>query len=301
MGWTIKFLIFILLIFSSNLISAATEAPTNNYIGSEWRLFNRNVDSFFTNQHYLVDENQSTLSAYANFYSKEGQSLDKQYDLEAKIDLPQTTKKLKLIIEKEKDEVVKATTDENVTTSKNVPSKYSAGASYLLSQSKNFTSLIRFSLRIELPLNPSVKINLHKDIKNDYFDIGLFQKIILYRQEGFQEVSQFSLFKKWNKIFQSDFLNSLVWTAKSDAFALRNNIIVYQNVGHEKALTYSVGANAKLSPKFYYDSYDASASYRQLVYSNYLYGTFTIGADFPKANNFNDEKFVQLRAEVFFQ
>lgn len=274
---------------------------TSNYIASEWRLFNRNVDTFFTNQPYLVDENKSTLSAYSSFYLKEGQTLQSQYDLEAKFDLPQTTKKLKLVIEREKDEVLKATTDENVAISKNVATNYSAGVSYLLSQSQYFKSLIRFGLRLEMPLNPSLKFNMHKDIKTKYFDLGLFQKFILYRQEGFQEISQVSFFRKWNENFQSDLLNSLAWTDKTDFFIFRNNLILYQRVGIEKALSYSLGANAKLSPTFYYDSYDASVSYRQLLYSKWLYGTFTLGADFPKANDFNDEKFVQLRIEVFFQ
>lgn len=290
---------FSLFLFFS--FSTIAEDSTEKTIASEWRLFNRNVDSFFTNQPYRVNENQSTLSAYSNFYFKEGQKLQSIYDLEAKIDLPRTTKKLKLVIEKEKDEITKATTDENVITNKNVPSKYSAGVNYFLSQSKYFTSLIHFGLRLEMPLNPSVKINLHKDIKTEYFDIGLFQKFILYRQEGFQEVSQVSFFKKWNEIFQSDFLNSLAWTDKTDLFILRNNFIIYQYVGHEKALNYSVGANAKLSPTFYYDSYDASISYRQLLYQNYLYGTFTLGADFPKTSGFSAEKFVQVRLEVFFK
>lgn len=293
------FIIFLFLSIPSFAESMINKA-TNNYIASEWRLFNRNVDSFFSNQTYLVSENQSTLLAYSNFYLKEGQRLQTLYDLEAKFDLPRTTNKLKLVIEKEKDEVTKATTDENVAT-KTIPTTYSAGVSYLLTQSKYFSSLIRFNLRLEMPLNPSIKINVRKDIKTEYFDIGLFQKIILYRQEGLQEISQVSFYKKWNEIFQSDFLNSLVWTDKTNNFIFRNNLIVYQHVGNEKALTYSVGANAKLSPTFYYDSYDASASYRQLLYNKWLFGTFTLGADFPKTSGFNDEEFVQFRVEVFFQ
>ncbi len=286
--------------FSSLAESTIIKEETTTKIASEWRLFNRNIDSFFTNQPYLVAENQSTLSAYSSFYLKEGQKLQTIYDLEARFDLPRTTKKLKLVIEKEKDEVIKATTDENVAT-KNVPTNYSAGVSYLLTQSKYFSSLLRFGLRLEMPLNPSIKVNVSKDIKTEHFDIGLFQKLILYRQEGFQEISQVSFYKKWNEIFQSDLLNSLVWTDQSDTFIFRNNLILYQHIGNEKALTYSVGANAKLSPNFYYDVYDASVSYRQLLYSKWLYGTFTLGADFPKASGFHEENFVQLRIEVFFQ
>lgn len=286
--------------FAQNMLNGGVDA-TNKYIASEWRLFNRNVDTFFSNQPYLVDENKSSLLVYSSFYLKEGDSLQSIYDLEAKFDLPRTTKKLKLVIEKEKDEILNATTDESVARNKKITSKYTTGLRYHLSQSKFFTSLIHFSLRIEMPLNPAIKLNLHKNIETESINIGLFQKLILHRQEGFQEISQVSFYRKWNEIFQLDFLNSLVWTDKSDIFVLRNNLILYQHVGNERALTYSVGANAKLSPTFHYDGYDASISYRQLLYNKWLYGTFTLGTEFLKTNNFNEEKFVQLRVEVFFR
>ncbi|MFA6238015.1 MAG: hypothetical protein WC635_11845 [Bacteriovorax sp.] len=231
--------------------------------------------------------------------------------MRVKIDLPRTTKKLKIVIEKEQDETVKATTDENITKSKTITktgavkpttiSKYTAGANYLLTKSKYFRSLVHFGLRIDMPLNPSTKLNLQKDINAEYFDIGLFQKFILYRQEGFQEISQFLVSRKWNETFQTDLLNSLVWTDESDEFVLRNSFILYQRVGDEKGFSYSAGANAKFSPTFYYDSYDASASYRQLLYDKWLYGSLTLGVDFPKANGFKNEKFVQVRLEVFFK
>jgi hypothetical protein len=63
---------------------------------------------------------------------------------------------------------------------------------------------------------------------------------------------------------------------------------------------YSLGAKARFSPTFHYDTYDASISSRQLLYKDCLYGTLTFGADFPKVSYFKDEKFVQFRIDMFF-
>lgn len=281
-------------------------------IASEWRLFNRNVDTFFSNQKYLTGDNKSTIFAYASFYKKEGGKIENDYELQMRFDLPHITKKLKIVVEKEQSEIRKALSNVNVTRStKNTTttslltgtsdSKYVAGADYILPKLKYFTSMLKFGLRLDLPINPFVKLNMQKDIKTDIVDINISQFFILYRQAGFQEISELAFNKKWNEKFHSEQKNSLVWTDKSDEFVLRNSLTLYQNVGDEKGLLYSVGANAKLAPSYFYDSYDVSLSYRQLVYSNWLFGSFTVGADFPKANNYNDEKFVQVRAEMFFK
>lgn len=266
---------------------------------------------FFTNQGHQNVETKSSIFVYSSFYKKEGQSIESEYDFQLRFDFPNTTKKLKIVIEKQQDEISDALSDtsspneksgsKNTKNSRNNDSNYTAGANLLLTQSKQFISKIGFGIRLDMPLNPSLKLDLKKDIKTKFVRIGLLQKLIYYRQEGLQNVSQISFNKKLSKNFQTDFVNSLVWTDESDEFVLRNNIVLYQDLGDEKGLSYSIGANAKFSPTFYYDSYDASISYRQLLYSNWLYGTLSVGADFPKSNNFNDEKYVQIRFDIFFK
>lgn len=216
------------------------------------------------------------------------------------------------MIEKQQDEISNAISDTSVSNNKeitkdgkvinaNEESHYTAGASILLKQSKYFASFFNFGIRLDLPLNPFAKVELQRDINLHFLTIGLSQKLIAYRQQGLESVSQLVFTKKLNSTFQTDLINSLVWTDESDTFVLRNNFVLTQTLGEEKTLSYSLGANAKLSPAFYYESYDASASYRQLIYMDWLYATWTAGADFPKDNHFNDEKFVQFRIDIYFR
>lgn len=285
---------------------------TNQYIATKWILINRNVDNFFTNKKSSTSENHSSIFVYSSFYKKEGQKIEMEHDFQLKFDLPNTTKKLKIVIEKQQDDIGNAISDTSAPDNKTLSKEgggtrrkndthYEAGANFLLSQSKYFISFLHFGIRLDVPLNPSIKLDLQKDFTTEYVNIGLLQKIIMYRQEGLQNVSQLSFNKKWNETFQTDFVHSLVWSDETDILVLRNSIILYQDLGNERGLSYSVGANARFKPTFYYDSYDTSVSYRQRLYNDWLYGTFTVGAGFPKANNFDDEKFVQIRVDLFFK
>ncbi len=286
---------------------------SNRYIATKWDQINRSVDRFFTNQ--SIPANKKTKSSvffYSSFYKKEGQSFDNQYNFQVRFDLPNTTKKLKIVIEKQQDEISDAISDTSVSRNKRVnkdgkvtnaepETHYTAGANILLKQSKYFASFFNFGIRLDMPLNPYAKIELQKNIKTKPFNIGLSQKVLMYRQEGLQNISQVILNRKLNKTFQTDLINSLVWSDETDILVFRNNFILTHTLGDEKGLSYSIGANARFSPTYYYESYDASVSYRQLVYMDWLYATWTIGADFPKASNFNDEKFVQFRIDIFFK
>lgn len=284
---------------------------TNEYIATKWDQLNRSVDMFFTNQNTPLSKTKSSILFYSSFYKKEGQSIDSKYAFQFKFDLPNTTKKLKIVIEKQQDEIGNAISDSSVSNNKPITKNgrvlnkdethYTAGANILLKQSQYFASFVNFGIRIDMPLNPFAKLDLQKLIKTEHMNIILAQKIIMYRQEGLQEISQLTFNKRLNKNVQIDLLNSLVWSDETDALILRNNFVLTQNVGREKGLSYSLGANAKFSPNFHYESYDASISYRQLVYKDWLYGTWTIGADFPKESHFNDEKFVQFRIDLFFK
>lgn len=316
-GWIIKRLLFIVFFFT---LSPSFAAPvdhyrgvdaTNIYIATKWDQINRSVDMFFTNQESKEGDKKSSILVYASAYKKEGQKVEPEVDFQFKISLPNTTKNLKIIIEKQQDEISDALTDSSVSNSKSLSkdgkftdkrdNQYTAGANVLLKQTKDFISSINFGIRLDMPLNPYAKLDLQKTIKGSFLDVALSQKFILYRQEGFQEISQATLTKKWNKTFQNDFINSLVWTKETGKFALRHNLILTQTINARKGLSYSVGANAQFTPTYYYNSYDASVSYRQLLHKDWLYGTWTVGADFVKENHFTDEKFVQVRVDIFFR
>lgn len=286
-------------------------SASNTYIANTWDKFNKDVDIFFTNQRSSAGENKSSILIYSSFYKKEGRKIEPEYDFKLRIDLPNTTKKLKIVIEKQQDEIANALTDNSVSNnktlskggkaSKNNDNNYSAGANFFLTKSKYFVSFLHLGIRLDMPLNPNLKLDLVKEIKLKKYNINLSQKFIYYRQEGLQEISQLLINRKLNENFQISLINSLVWTEVTDDFILRNSLILSQKLGDETTLSYSLGSNTVFSPSFRNESYDTSISYRQLLYKDWLYGTLTSGIDFPRANGYKSENFVQVRFDLYFK
>ena len=287
-----------------------TIAATNTYIANQWDYINRSVDTFFTNK-ASPTTNRSSIFLSLSATKSEGSKFSNDTNFQLKFDLPNTTQNLKIIIEKQQDDIGNVLSDNSVTSSKAVEkngkavsqkdSNYTVGANILLKNKNRFTSQLKFGIRIDMPVNPSLKLDLQKDYKSDFVNVTLLQKFLFYRQEGLQEISQIQFSKKLNDTFQLDQINSLVWADENDDFLLRNSLILTQALAKEKAMTYSIGANARLSPALYYESYDTSISYSQRLYQEWLFTSLTVGANFPKGEDFKDIKFIQLRFDIFFK
>lgn len=270
-------------------------------------MLNRDLDTFFSNDPSRVEQDASrdNIKAYFSIYKKESDDLEKDFDIQLRLRLPKTTQKLKLVIEREQDDIANALSDENFPQGKydtvSKKKNYSAGFDYLLSKSESFRSNLQFGMRLSMPINPSVKLDFSKSYDYSLMRLTLYQKFIYYRQEGYQQISQVNLARRWTESFQTDFVNSLVWTDEEDHFVLRNNLIFYYNFTEDHNLSLSLGANALFRPNFHYDAYDVSLNYRRPFLYPWLYIIPSVGMEFSDEDHFKREYFGQLKFEIYFE
>ncbi len=288
----------------SNLVD-----KTQRYISGQWTGLNYSVDSYFSNTDYKKQENKSHILAYAGAYKAESKTPEYNYDILIKVHLPKTSKRIKFVFEREREDIDRSMNSEAENMrreyTKNGGRKeytsYIAGLSYSLLKSKFFETNFDIGFKILLPVNPYSKLYFQKKITGKYLDVLISQGFILYRQEGFREVSQISFDKKLSNVFAINQANSLAWSDEDDTFEVRNALALDQKISSRKSLSYGVGASASLSPTYYYYNYDTSVSYRQLVHKDWLFGNLITGFNFPKEQNFQREWFIGGKVEVFFK
>jgi len=273
---------------------------TQRFISDHWTGLNYNLDSYFSDQKYRRNQNKSRISAFYEVYKKEGEKIQKYYDIEAKVHFPKVSKKLSITVEKEWDEVTEARSSAANKGQATKDSSYAAGIDFLLYKSPYWKTSFNTGLKLLLPLDPYAKLKIYRGINTKFIDISAAQKFIYYRQDGVSEITQLSFFKQLSNKFSISLDNTLSWTDQDDIFVQRNALSLHHQIDDKKALSYSAGANAYLSPCFYYYSYDASISYRQQLYKKWLYGNLSVGADFSKSNNFDMINFILMRMEVLF-
>lgn len=282
---------------------------SQNFAQDSWRGLNYSVDSFFSDKRYKAEENESKVMASWTGYKTESKNFQNVWDLAVKIHLPQITKRLSITFEKERDEIVDATNSyaQRALNTKKASQEtkpgskinsYAAAATILLTDNPYYQSDLRTGIKLLLPLDPFLKLSIYNEKKFDHFNIGAEEKLILYRQDGFSEFTSL----RWGYLLNSNFHlsqnNVLAWRDTTDHFTLRNDLSLGQALFEDKGLTYTLGANALLAPSFHYTKYDVSVSYRQKIFSKWLYGSLSTGAEFLKEHRFKQDNFIQFGLEI---
>jgi hypothetical protein len=273
---------------------------TQRFISTSWLGLTYNMDSYFADTIYDRAKNRSQIMAYYDFFKREGEKIEHYFDVRIKLHLPEMSRKLSVTVEKERDEILEARSSQATKSQATKDSEYTASVSYQLNDSKAYKTEFNTGLRFILPLDPYVKLRFYKSIQMKPFDIFLEQKFIYFKQDDFQEATIISFYKKLNERFSFSQGNALSWRDADDRFVLRNSASLNHLLSTKRSLSYSIGANALLSPTIFYNLYDASIGYRQVLYKDWLLGYSSFGAEFPKSKNWEMTNFVVLRLEVLF-
>ncbi len=283
---------------------------TQRFITNQWLGFNYNLDLFFTAKDYNQKQNKSLILGYYGFNKKESRAGIQSYDVKMRFHLPKASERMRIVLEKERDDIFGANNPEslgttNPATNTNDPnavksSDFVAGVSYFAPKTEVVKTFFDVGMKIKLPLDPYSKLQFQKSFDLGFMNIFLYQGFFLYRQDGLQESSQISFSKKFNSFFRIEQVNSIGWTDKLDKFTPRNNLIFYYLMD-QNSINLSFGANGQLTPQMVYTSYDIIFNFRKLSYKNWFYVNYGVGADYPKVKNYNSEYFAFIRTEIFFR
>ena len=273
---------------------------SQRFISNFWLDVNYGMDSFFAGEKYSKDLNKARILAYYDVFKREGEELKNYFDISIKIHLPKLSKRLSVTIEKERDEVLESRSNQITQGQATKESDYAASLNYL-NLSDLISTELNTGIRFDMPLDPFIKYRLYKDFNPSWLQIHMEQMFIYFRQEYLSEYTQISFAKQISPDFSISESNTLSWSDADDIFVIRNAFNFNYRIDDRKSFSLGLGANALLDPTFYYNKYDASISYRQILYKKWLFGSFGFGADFLKEDNWDMKNFGVIRLEILFQ
>ena len=155
-------------------------------------------------------------------------------------------------------------------------------------------------MRIDVPLDPFVKLRLKRVFKIFKHEISLIQKFSYYRVDEFSESSDVIWTKEVGGGDKIKFQTNLGWSEKSPTFSGNNTISYLQKLSKRRAISYSVGAFFIIDTSYYYDRYQIASNYRQLVFKDWIFGQAAIGTIFRKEDDFNSSEYVSIAVDMIF-
>ena len=279
-------------------------------ISSHWDSWNSSIDSFFANEIYEDEVSNSHIKFDFTTRAIEDAAVTYDVNFTFKVDFPNASKKIKLIVEEDKNRYVENDLEEarNLTAEENAQnieesldnSNISAALRYTSLETRRWKIYSDGGLRFNLPLNPFTKMRIRRKYELSEWSLFLIQNFSYYYQEHFKSTSQFQAHHNITDDFKITFSTSLNWFSSSKEFNLTHSLTLYQRVSDQTAFSYSLSTHAGTVPSLYYDMYGLSMRLRHSLHENWLFMQLGYGANFMQENRYYVLHYATLKLQMVF-
>jgi len=252
------------------------------------------VDDFFTDERIYEGGRAATKIRWRNdVVFREKASPDFITTINARLQLPNTSKRLKLVFESENQDDISETIPDT-----NDINQGTLGFLY------DFIDSNKASLRLRLSFSPSITLRYRYTHPINETLITRFTQS-LYRKEGiFGTISAFDIDKaideknaiRWsNQIEIVDHLDGMEWITA---------LVLFHRINEKSALSYESSATGITEPQVLTTDYRLGIRYRRNIYRKWLFYEVAPEVTWPKISTTDDRHSifaVTFRLEVFFE
>jgi hypothetical protein len=260
------------------------------------------LDEFFSNEKTYYESSGSYLRLTYNTISYEGGRVDTTSDINFKLRLPNTEKKLMFVVETESDQLSDAAkqTIKTTATEKKGEKQYIAGVQAIIAKKEHWRLKPITGIKTGATFEPFFKLYMDWNNNIGKWDLHWNETPHWYDSTGWGLDSLFEINRKITDkvIFRSS--SFAQWTKTKDYFELGEVLSVFHTLSEKGAILYQAGVYGTSEPTILTTHYLLSIRYREKVYKDYLFFELTPQISYQKINNFDPEYSVLFKIEMVF-
>ena len=286
-------------------------------IKSGWSTMNKSVDKFFATKSYEEEINESYIRMNLLTQVVDGGPTTTVYGLRLQTDFPNTSKSVKLIIKKEGESfgdgdgqgeslglinsnTRRGASGQNLSEALEDTS-YSAAGRLDFLRDKRWNLYTDLGFRFTVPLDPFVKVRVRRRFsftKKSILDV--IQKLEYFRVNEQSHETVFEYKYALSKKLRLQFTNLFSYRKLDHFYHFSHNLSLLHVYKRTTSFAYSVAAGGESEPVYAYNNYSVATQMRRLIHKDWLFFQISIGANFPRTEDFNARGFVTAGLEVFF-
>lgn len=253
--------------------------------------FSESIDNFFVDSTHEKLTNKSKVKVGFLTYFRESKGTIVTPDFNYQLVLPNTEKKLQLVISSDKgdnDGKTSRASRQIPASNKKVIEETAAGLRYILStagvQLYTTTGVI-----ISVPVKLFTKLSLKKNIPlSKKWVQRISQNLKWVNTDGVSSNFNWDLDRSLTKKTLFRFVNNIYWDNYSvnNALQLKNGPSLFHQIDKDKAISLHLHVNSTNEPHWEVSSYTVQASYRRRIFKKWLYMEVSPFLNFPRTDNF---------------
>lgn len=278
-----------------------------DYLSGKIIGFATDMDRFFGNDRNYQESNKSVVQL--DLARATGYGGDHKLDLSvrANLNLPDTEKKLHLLIESNPDQNISGepTTNQNTAINNQVSGPQSYGLALRYEKAKEELKAYHVSADAGLKfqginINPFMRARSSYSIPFDAWRMKAAQSVYWFNTIGIGETTQVDLEHVLSEPVLFRATSNATWLKNQQNFDLRQDLSIFHTLNERTALLYQASAIGVSNPQVEVTEYIAQVLYRYRLHRQWMFLELNPQLVFPKANNFSPGFALTMRLEMLF-
>lgn len=259
----------------------------------------RRVDRFFGNDRAFEEQNDTALQIRFDFGSDEGELARLNSSVRAKVALPGTEERLRLVLESDPDLPARDAPLDDPLRSFGESSDYTLGLEGR-AQASGWQLRPSLGVRAKWPLDPYARL-----LAIRYIDLGDWVSRVSgtaswFSTDGVGLDGTVDFDRRVNDDILFRSASSLAWRHDTSQTNAAQVLSLFQRLASQASLAYEIGAGADDDPQWEINNYFARLRYRRLVYKTWAYVDVQPTIAWPEDNDFQEELSLLVRLELNF-
>ncbi len=276
----------------------------HKYFSSGIHSFTRTIDEFFSDEKVEYETNGSYLRLTLDSVFSEGGNRGFVGNAKARIVLPNTQQKMRLVFESDphegRDEINPELEETLLDAAQD--KSYFAGLEAVLGEYKYWKIRPSIGLRLnsKLELLTRIRANRFYNI-NDNWSVYLRNSLYRYSSSGYGFKTSLELDRK---IFDKLFFRSTTsgrWEEENELWESSQLLSLTHSMDAKRALIYQLGVFGISEPRVFATDYLLQLRYRKQLYSNYLFMELSPKIVYDHEDNFEPVFSFTVRGEIIFK
>lgn len=250
--------------------------------------FSNSIDGFFADSQHSELVNESKLILQFDTFVREARGPVVVPEINYRLILPRTQKRLRLFIENEnQDERSETSKARDAQPNQKRPNDNNSalGVRYLVERSGiNFyqdTGVIA-----SIPPDVFLRIGAKKTIEFTEWILKIHERLRWQNSSGFTNDIDVDFDKSLTRNHILRMVNNFFWNDQDYSIRFENGPSLFHQINEHTALSYHAHVISVNIPDFLVTNYVLQVTYRQRVYSNWLFMDLTPFINFPRSENF---------------
>jgi hypothetical protein len=282
------------------LISVA-DAP-RDYLAEKFVGFVNSVDRFFGEDRNYQESNDSVLQLDVTRVMGYGGQRQFIYTGRAKVRLPNTERRLHLLIETDPDKNISAGSSRNQpirSGAKSAPESYGAGVRYEKAEEDRWHYSTDGGLKFQgLNTAPFARTRVSYAVPLDEWKFKAAETLFWFNNIGAGETTQLDLERPISEPLLFRATGIATWLKNTENLDLRQDFSFFHKLNNRAAVLYQASAIGVSRPNTHVTDYVLLLSYRYRVHRQWVFFELSPQLHFPKERNFKSSGMLGMRLEM---